>query len=641
MTPPLRFCFGLHLHQPIGNFDTVFRDHVDTVYAPLLRGLEDGQTWPVTIHVSGPLLDWLEREASNWVDQLGRHAVDGRIELLAAGHDEPILAALSAVDRVEQVVRHRERLWQRFGVDTGGLWLTERVWEGDLPRDLVRAGIRFVVVDDRHLRVTGVARDELHRPWITEYDGDTLTVLAIDQRLRYLVPFRPVDELEDYLTTLRAGGHRLAMLADDGEKLGGWPGTAKWVWQDGWFADFSARMRSLRESGTVILSTMSDAIAAIPARGPVYLPSASYHEMERWALPPVQARRLALLEAAPLQQEPGVDDEALLRGTHWRNFLSKYPESNRLHKVMQHLSRRCHAAGDPAEVRHHIGRAQCNDAYWHGVFGGIYLPFLRGTLWHELAAAARLLHHDQPLGIESLDIDGDGHDEVLVTSPAFLAVVAPHRGGAVEVLLDLALGVNLADTMTRHEEAYHPSGDLDSTDIPLIEPDGSDGTASIHDNETSVEERPPLDTVPRALLVDRFVAPSCSAEDFCNGTPPVVREIASTALVAITRLDADRAIIECEGPGFRKLLCFDLVGHLTVEWEWNTPDAGLSHGINFTTELSLAASVAIDADGATRWDYPIETVARSERGFDRTLQGQAVVLSWPSSDGLARVVLRR
>src|SRR5690606_5016383 len=135
-----------------------------------------------------------------------------------AGHDEPILVALSGDDRVEQVTRHRERLQRRFGADVRGLWLTERVWESDLPRDLSRAGIDFVVVDDRHLRVAGVPLDALHRPWVTEFDGHVVTVLAIDQRLRYLVPFRPVEELEQHFGQLRDNDHLLAVLADDGEK---------------------------------------------------------------------------------------------------------------------------------------------------------------------------------------------------------------------------------------------------------------------------------------------------------------------------------------------------------------------------------------------------------------------------------------
>ncbi len=63
-------------------------------------------------------------------------------------------------------------------------------------------------------------------PWRTESDGRGLSLLAIDERLRYLVPFRPPEETAAYLRRLRSEGHRLAILADDGEKFGGWRGRS-------------------------------------------------------------------------------------------------------------------------------------------------------------------------------------------------------------------------------------------------------------------------------------------------------------------------------------------------------------------------------------------------------------------------------
>src|SRR2546422_9178916 len=68
---------------------------------------------------------------------------------------------------------------------------------------------------------------------------------------------------------------------------------------------------------------------------------------------------------------------SFVRGGHWHHFLVKYPESNRMHKTMLALSTLSRRRGDPPEARRAIGRAQCNDAYWHGVFGGLYLPHLR------------------------------------------------------------------------------------------------------------------------------------------------------------------------------------------------------------------------------------------------------------------------
>ncbi len=58
-----------------------------------------------------------------------------------------------------------------------------------------------------------------------------------------------------------------------------------------------------------------------------------------------------------------------------------------------------------------------------------------------------------------------------------------------------------------------------------------------------------------------------------------------------------------------------------------------------TTELSLGHPLVIEAPRATEWRYPIETIAQSESGLDRTRQGESVTLGWPVSAGAARVTL--
>ena len=132
MTAPLRFVFGLHLHQPVGNFDHVMADHVRDVYRPIIERTTAAGFSPLTLHVSGPLLEWLETHDTSWLDMIGRLAADRRLELLLAGFDEPILAALPRPDRLEQIGRLREYLERRFGVNATGLWLTERVWQPEL-----------------------------------------------------------------------------------------------------------------------------------------------------------------------------------------------------------------------------------------------------------------------------------------------------------------------------------------------------------------------------------------------------------------------------------------------------------------------------------------------------------------------------
>ena len=188
---PLRFVFGVHQHQPVGNFGYVFEEHTRDVYLPLLKALSEREFFPIVMHLSGPLLEWLESSHSKYLDMVGELAAAGKIEMLLSGYYEPLLAALPRTDRVEQIIWMREAIASRFGVNASGLWLTERVWEPELAADLSDAGVRYVLVDDRHFLVTGFQREQLHVPWRTESDGKRVDVLAIDERLRYLIPFRP------------------------------------------------------------------------------------------------------------------------------------------------------------------------------------------------------------------------------------------------------------------------------------------------------------------------------------------------------------------------------------------------------------------------------------------------------------------
>jgi len=126
------FVFGVHLHQPVGNFDHVFAEHLRDVYRPLVERLAERRFFPFTLHISGPLLEWLETHDAAYLDLIGRLAADGHVELLLAGFYEPVLASLVPADRVEQVAWMLEALRRRLGVEATGLWLNVRVWATSL-----------------------------------------------------------------------------------------------------------------------------------------------------------------------------------------------------------------------------------------------------------------------------------------------------------------------------------------------------------------------------------------------------------------------------------------------------------------------------------------------------------------------------
>ena len=636
MTEPLRFAFGFHIHQPVGNFDHVFEQHVREAYRPFLERIAARGFTPISLHISGPLLEWLEAHDGPFLDLVGRLAADGKVELLLAGYDEPILTALPRADRVEQIGWMRDAIGRLFGssAQAGGLWLTERVWEPDLAADLAAAGVRYALVDDRHFLVTGFPRQQVHGPFWTEGGGPPVALFPIDERLRYLVPFKPPAEIRGYLEQLRAAGHRLAVLADDGEKFGGWPGTKSWVYDRGWLDEFLEVMGSAVARGDLKLVTCASALAEVPSAGLAYLPSASYHEMERWALPPDSATRLDRLERELGEQRMAGPDGGLVRGAHWRNFLARYPESNRMHKKMLALSALHRALGsgrgerqeDLVAARRAIGRAQCNDAYWHGVFGGLYLPHLRAAVWRNLAVAEQVLRRGQPLEVELVDLDLDGHEEIWVHSGRCSVVIAPARGGAVQEYTSFSTLTNYADVLTRRPEAYHEHG-------------GAPGA----ETGASPSARPAYDADDRALFIERILPADLQPEAYAAGSyAPLVSWSRTGMRYRIeTNASAVEVILEPPAgePWIEKRIRVASDGTLGVAYRW---DAGaVRDGGRFAPEVSLAAPLDLDLDPhAELWRFAIETVAKSERGLERTRQGESVTPLWPLGAGAARLALR-
>ena len=54
----LAFC--VHSHQPVGNFPSVFQQGSRDCYLPFLRILKDYSEIKMTLHYTGPLLEWYQ-----------------------------------------------------------------------------------------------------------------------------------------------------------------------------------------------------------------------------------------------------------------------------------------------------------------------------------------------------------------------------------------------------------------------------------------------------------------------------------------------------------------------------------------------------------------------------------------------------
>jgi alpha-amylase len=469
----VRFVLCIHNHQPVGNFGFVLENAHRLSYVPFLEVLERHPGIRAVFHFSGILLRWFEHHHPDYLDRLAALAAQDRAEFLSGGFYEPILAVIPERDRVGQVKMMNDWIAARFGRHPQGLWLTERVWEPTLPGSLAAAGIGHVVVDDFHLRAAGVSDEEITRPCLTD-DGDAVVaVIGGNERLRYLLPYEEPERVIEFLRSIHLrhpDQDVLVTMADDGEKFGVWPGTHRRVYQEGWL---DALFDLVEENaGWLVSDTYGGALAAVPPRDLVYLPTCSYMEMSQWTLPPpAQERYLAVKDLVTAHGELGYVTH-FLRGGYWRNFLARYPESRFLSGRMHGVSERLHRAAGSLppldataaalleEAREGLYQSQCNDVYWHGVFGGLYLPFLRAATWESLIRAEAALDGLERGGdpdaarIISRDWDGDREAEFQLLNRHLAVTVDPAAGSALE-LSHRSPAINLANSLTRREEAYH------------------------------------------------------------------------------------------------------------------------------------------------------------------------------------------
>lgn len=495
---PLFFAFALHDHQPVGNFpEVVARVHA-RAYAPFLKIVKHHPYVKFSLHISGALLEWMEREAAEEIAAIRGMVAEGQCEILTGTYYEALAPVAPEHDVKDSITAYAAKLADVFGAVPKGMWLAERVYEPHLPRVLTDANVRYTALDDWHFRTSGIAPDELDRPWLAEHQGATVTVCPISERLRYAVPFAPASEVIGYLREQFEAGAWMACLADDGEKFGEWPGTYKLCYDDGWLEAFFG---ALADNGDWLrVVTLGEAVAAVPAAGPAYLPATSYREMTRWALPTDTQRRLE-------QLGPDFAASDLASGGGFGSFFQKYAEVNFFHKRVQEVSQRLEEAGDRADmqtdrIRRHLWRAETNDAYWHGVFGGFYLPHLRRGVKNELVCAEEML--DRYLGTlksEQIgDLDADGVAEITLKNENVVAVFTARGLTALE-FTRRSPPVVLTDVPARRPEPYHDK-------LEAAQGDGEQGVNTIHAarrvKESGLENYLVYDRQPKRLFLERL-----------------------------------------------------------------------------------------------------------------------------------------
>jgi alpha-amylase len=360
-----------------------------------------------------------------------------------------------------------------------------------------------------------------------------------------------------------------------------------------------------------------------------------------------------------------------------------------MHKKMLAVRKRLKDISQEAprkRARDLVWASQCNCAYWHGVFGGLYLNFLRASVYENLIKAENIIvrethENDNWLEMKIEDRDYDGFQEIVLGNEYLALLLSPEKGGSLWELSYRPAAVNLLDTLSRRPEPYHD--DLLKEDIKPV--NGDNGVATIHERlavkEEGLKEYLVYDPYPRGALMDHILPLDLDLESFSRGDYTEIGDFLlkpyHTTLEyergQATVIFSRRGKIEEQGDLFlRKIILLKASSNvININYDLQNEGAGTS-SFRFGIEFNLAflagyapdryyripgrkiaephlASKGLEEDvtelyifdewrkmvftlrfstPAKLWRFPVETISQSEAGLERVYQQSVVVPTW-------------
>jgi alpha-amylase len=691
----IKLLFGIHNHQPVGNFDHVFEQTFQKCYKPYYEVLRVHKNVKTAVHFSGPLLEWLKANHPDYLKMLRDMVAEGRLEILSGGFYEPLLPSLPDEDAIGQIKMMNEFIQHEFGAVPRGLWLAERIWMPNIPQIIADADIQYTIIDDTHFYYSGLEEKQMNGYYITEKHGKPLFIFPISKTLRYAIPFKQPEETLAHLRRMKEEHNfDVVTYGDDGEKFGGWPETYQWVYNETWLHRFFTAIEDSRD--WLETATFSEYIDHHPPTGRIYLPMASYDEMMEWSLPTRTAWKFADLKQE--LKNRGLPEESykvFLRGGQWDNFLTKYDESNNLHKKMLYVSKKVKKLPKELQKSSHalqeLYRGQCNCAQWHGLFGGLYLNYLRHALYNHLIAAENLVDEASKKSakqtVDIIDFNMDGRDEVLFSNKNMNAYFAPASGGGLFELDYRPICFNLSNVLRRREETYHKTIREASQNTKAAGNQPQSIHDRVHFKEEGLQNMLFYDKYERYSFLDHFLGEQTTLEKFKQsahvengefiGHPYEMEKSAKVKADQPFTLKLKRSGVVkeddlCHPVTIRKSFTLspdqaeiiahyqitndgqeELNGWFGVEFNFTmlagdaedryyySPDQTIvSPRLRSEGELNDVHTFGMRDDwfrfqlemsfepSATVWRHPIESISQSEDGFERTYQGSCLLANW-------------
>ena len=688
------FIFCLHNHQPVGNFDHILKWAFQDCYEKIIEIFKEYPEFRFAIHHSGPILEWIKDNHPEYLHTLKEMAAKGQAEIIGGGFYEPIFSIISENDIHGQIALMQNFCKRELGVSPKGFWTAERVWDPEIPNLVSGFNLDYTILDDIHFRYAGIDEEDLNGYFITERLEKKLMVFPIDKSLRYAIPFKmPVETINYFKSKIEKSGDGVFLYGDDGEKFGLWPNTFKWVFEEKWLRNF---IEAILKEDWIKTTHPSEYIATHAPLGRVYLTQGSYFELSEWALPSKAAQQLIRINSEIKSLNRENEFYPFLKGGVWNNFLMKYPESNAINKRTILLSKEIELHENKTGNRciaekTELYKSECNCAYWHGLFGGIYLNHLRHGLYeHILKSESIFLKRKKLIGISITEEDlwNEGQKQILIRKKDQSTMIVPYMGGTISELGVYKKAFNIFNTLARRHEAYHELLKELKEESETSDNNGNNYNqnkteiASIHDivkaKEKNLKRYLSFDQTRRYSFKDILLKQIPSPEDMMSGNAEKF-DLTSLEYNYSIRKEKNKAIIlltqsisfQSNNISINKK--FIINERITgVGAQYNLTDIGnLLFGVEFNINLLSAhdddryyeipgvskAESYLDVPGihygikafslidnfnkfkitisssieASLLKYPIYTISQSDSGFEKNYQGSCLILIYDSN----------
>ncbi len=417
--PAPRLQLVLSLAPPLSTTAAQHRQLVDRALTPLLTALQAQESACLALHLGGHLLDYLARHAEPVLVQLRALQRTYQCEVLGGPFYGGLSAELAEQDVRGQVEMAREFWESSLGTAPQGFYLPIEGWSPELPRLLSDTGLAYGFVDDTQVTFWGQGNLQPSLGPI-ERGGDRLAAFVVASQLSAALAAAAPAAVGAWLQEAAA----VAQQHDQGLATVG-------------LAPSMAQAAAVTEK----LAALWTASVAATDGPTLSLPEANYTARGP-AVGALQLRAPTLPRPTPavdVLQRRMLHGSALLR-----DAIAVMEDENFDEAWSDKL----------ATVQRLVFAAQSSEAYGRGsaVANDAHAAALqhRSATWSRLLQAQSMvdaLRQDGHtwLQLQQVDLDGDLADDVVVTTAALCAWLAPARGGPLYSLDDRRHGRMLFD----------------------------------------------------------------------------------------------------------------------------------------------------------------------------------------------------